>query len=336
MRFRVWAFALLLVSGHAAALETSLAEFLVTSDTDAAGIDAVKFNQQLLSAVASLDSKGSVGFRYRPSAETGGLVRSAADAVRICEVNGWETLIYGQLVQRAESIEAEIRIYSHPDRKLVHTYLLRSSKEDYDTLVADCAQKIYGYFAQLLYLSKPVATYTAEKNSWITGHSLLWWGALPKWSGVLTTIAAYQGTWGVRFGDPLWTNGEWSWLGELGLSSEFLFALNARDVVPSRLYDVAFGPKITSDWVWQRRQELSVSVIPAARFHILNYVPLFGSSTWTTGMWYGGEVETGARFWVDEQRTFGIGVTLGGSVYAVKPLYADYQVGVSLTWKGGL
>lgn len=327
---------LLLVTLPASALETAIAEFVVTSETDQGnGIDPQDFNSKLVGQTAALDVRGAVAFRYHPADDTRGLVRSSVNALQACEVNGWELMVYGQVVRRPASIDAEIRIYSHPDRKVLRTYLLRSAPEDYDLLIADCAQKIYGYFAQTLYLTKAEVRYTAEKNSWVTDHGASWWAVLPPWGEVLTTVAGYRGTYSLRFGDPLWTNGEWAALWEVGGFGALSFALNSAKTIPSRQFDLTLGPTVTCDLVWQRQQEIWVSLSPSARIHWLNYQPLYESAQWAAVVWYGGAWDLGYRFWADTQRTFGLGIFVGGSVYAASPLYGDLHTGVNLTWKGG-
>lgn len=318
-------------------LETSLAEFSVTSEvTQGEGVSSEQFHADLLSALVALDTKGAIGFRSRPSSETGGLVTSTLEAARVAEINGWETVVYGQLVQRVTSLDVEIRIYSHPARDVVKTFLVRSTHDDYESLLVDCAQKIYGFFAQGLYLAQSRERYTAESNSWITDHGALWWGTLGAWSEVFVPVVGYRGAYGLRFGDPLWTNGEWALVAQLGVQGEFWFALHQPEVIPSRLYDAVLGPVFTTNLVWQRQQEAFLSVVPAARIHFLNYQPLHEDTQWAASAWYGGVLEAGYRFWANAQRTWGVGVVFGGSMFAAEPLYADFRLGLSLAWKGGL
>jgi hypothetical protein len=317
------------------ALETAVGEFPVTSEADLESqIDSKDFNAKLMARLVALDTKGSVGFHYHPGSETNGVIRSSVDAVQACEIHGWETLVYGGLVQRQASLEVEIHIYGHVDRKILKIVLLRSTLEDYDTLITDSAQKIFDYFAKLLVLNKAESHYTAEKNSWVTDQGAFWWGTTSPWNNVLVPIAGYQGTYSVRLGDPLWANGEWAWLQEFGFYGSFSYATNAQGIIPFRLYDGAIGPLYGWDFVWQRQQEFFVTMVPAARFHFLDYQALYEPEQWSASTWYGGIVNLGFRLWIDPRRTFALGLEGGVSAYAVDPFFWEYHLGASLVWKG--
>jgi len=317
------------------ALETSVADFFTSSSDElAAPIDSKSFQDKLMADLTGLDAGGSVGFHYHPSAETDGTVRSTLDAARACEIHGWEILAYGQLVRTATSYEVEIHIYDHPHRKVLKTILLRSSLEDFPTLITDCAQKVYSYFAQTLQLSKADSPYLAEKNSWITQHGAFWWGVLPPWNKNIVPIVAYQGSYSLRLGDPVWANGEWAWLQEYGLWLRLAYATNTVGIIPYHLFDTDFGPAITENLIWQRRHEFTLSLIPTARIHALDYRSLYQAEKLSGAVWYGAAANLSYRFWIDPLRTFGLSIESGFSWFAAEPFYGEFHAGVALAWRG--
>jgi len=317
------------------AYETSVAEFLVSNESDQrAVVDGPTFNSKLFTDLVTLDSQGSIGFRFHPATQTNGAVRSMTDAAQVCEMNGWETLVFGQINQREASIDVEIHIYSYSEGKVERKILLRSAPDDYQNLISDCAQKIYDYFARQLHLKQITSSAVEEKNSWVTNQGACWWGMNEPWSGSLVAIAGYMGSCAFRLGEPLWARGDWSLSQEFGVSAAFEYAMNQPEVIPSELYDVQFGPMACWDLSWQRKHEFVVSLIPLAKFHFLDYRPLYSSTRLSATTWYGGALDLAYRIWINPSRTFGLVMDAGLSSFVTEPFYLEYHAGVALAWKG--
>lgn len=317
------------------AFEVPVAEFQTLSDSEQINsVDSRDFNQSLFSALTVKDQQGLIGFKFIDSSSTSGIIKSQIDAVKDCEIHGWEIVVYGQIVSKEFGYDVEIKIYNHPDRKIIRAFLLRSSKDDYDTLIEDCANKIFTYFSEFLRVDLVKKPIIAEANAIITTHSLEWWGMVPPWLDIMTSIAGYHGTVGFRLGSPLWTNGEWSILQEFGTGIGFHFAMSKVGVISSYLYDIDFGLSATWVFSWEHQQELRVGIEPGVKIHILNYIPLYESTT--TDVWsvYGAQLNLEYLFWLDAQRSFGIGLESSIASYFVNPFYLDYRVGINLAWKG--
>lgn len=324
-----------LVCGFVSAFEVQIAEFQTTGDSvETAPVNSALFNKQFFTDLIILDSSGLIGFKYRDGISTNGVVISQADAVKNCEINGWEILVYGQVVSKNYGYDVEVKIYSHPERTVIRTFLLRSAPDDFENLAMDCASKVYAYFASLLMISTEKKTYVAEGDSFITSHTLEWWGTIPPWNDVVTSIAGYHGSFGYRLGTPLWTNGEWSWLQEFGLGLGFHFGMNDPSVIDATYQDLDIGPMATWALVWQRQREMRLTVEPGVKVHILHYVPMYDSDQIDAWTWYGARLDLEYRMWLNSRRTFGIGLRGGVATYLADPFYLDYRVGVNFAWKG--
>lgn len=317
--------------------EVPLAEFQTTTENDQLiALDAKTVSRSIFTSLTVHDRQGLIGFKYNDQGATGGFVKSQFDASRVCEIYGWEVVIYGQIITKNYGYDVEIKIYSHPDRQVKKTFLLRSSSGDLESLLTDSASKIFSYFQQLLKLENDSSAFSTDVNSIATSHTIEWWGTVPPWSTALVAIAGYHGTLGFRLGTPLWTNGEWSWIQELGLGFGFHFGWSAPGVIDSRLYDIDVGPRATWALVWQRQREFRISVEPGVKIHVLNYQPLYGDNKTDLWVWYGGLIDFEYRFWLDAERTFGMGLQAGVAAYFASPFYLDYRVGIDFAWKGAL
>lgn len=317
------------------AFEVPVAEFQSIADTDSIkAVGSQAFSQAVFAAVSALDRQGLVGFKYKGRDVTNNIVRSQMDAVKECEIHGWELLVYGQIVTKEFGYDVEIKIYSHTDRKILRSILLRSTIEDYESLIKDCASKIYTYFSNFLRVDVDKKPFIAESDTIITSHTVEWWGTVPPWLDTTSSIAGYHGTVGIRLGSPIWTNGEWTWIQEFGVGLGFHFGMSKVGVITSYLYDIDFGLNATWAFVWQHQQEIRIGLEPGVKIHILNYQPLFDNSTTDVWCWYGTQLNLEYRFWLDAPRTFGIGLEVGVASYFVDPFYLDYRVGISFAWKG--
>ena len=315
--------------------EIPVAEFQSISDSDqVVAINGDTFSQAVFKSLTEQDAQGLVGFKYKNRESTGGVVKSQLDAAKNCEIHGWELLVYGQIVAREYGYDVEIKIYSHPERTVIRTILVRAAMVDYETLISDCSVKLFGYFSSLLKVDAEKKPFVAESNSLITSHTLEWWGTIPPWMQTITSIVGYHGTLGFRLGAPLWTNGEWAWMQEFALGVGFHFGMSPANVVKSYLYDIDIGPNISWAFVWQRQQEIRIGIEPGVKIHVLNYVPMYDSAKTDAWVWYGGQLTVEYRFWVDTARTFGIGLEAGVASYFTNPFYLDYRVGVDFAWKG--
>jgi len=319
------------------AVEIPVAQFAVVTNgitSHGAEIASASLSQGIFNQIISLDQAGAIGFTYRDSNATGGMVLSQIDAAKTCEIYGWETLVYGQLTFQEYGYDVEIKIYNHVTRQIEHSFLLRSATADFDHLINDCARRLYDYFAEALKISAHAAPVNQDGNSVVTSHTLEWWGVIPPWLDSVVPIAGYHGTVGIRLGKPLWSNGEWTWIEEFGLGVGFHWALSKPTVVSAQWYDIDLGPSATWAFVWQRQQEIRVTLEPGVKIHILNYLPLYGSSQVHAVTWYGGQLDLEYRFWLDTERTFGIGLEGGVAGYFTNPFYLDYRVGVDFAFKG--
>lgn len=319
------------------AADVQFAEMYVVGDRDGTEeFDSVDFSEEVFHEIVLRDTRGLIGYKYRDRKDTEGVVNSEISAAKACEIHGWELLVYGQITLGLHGYDAEIKIYNHPERRVVKRFLLRAAREDLQILALDCAERVSAYFAEVLQVERERKNYITENNAIVTSHVLEWWGTGTPWNESVTSIIGYQGRVGFRLGDPLWTDGEWAWLHEYGLGIAFHFGTSVEGVIESRIFDFDVGPDVTWAFVWQRRHEFVLTAEPCAKIHVLNYQSLYESAATDVWVWYGLKLDIEYRLWVNSKRTLAIGIRAGAGVFFTEPMYVDYHIGAGICWKGGI
>ena len=307
------------------AADVQFAEMYVIGNAETSEpFDSRSFSDTVFHEIVLRDTRGLIGYKFRSRKDTEGLVNSEISAAKACEIHGWELIVYGQVAVNSYGYDVELK------------FLLRSAREDLGLLAQDCAERVSGYFADLLQVERERMNYIAENNSLITSHVIEWWGVGTPWNESVVPIIGYQGRVGLRFGDPLWTDGEWAWLQEYGVGLAFHFGVNADGAIESRIFDFDIGPDVTWAFVWQRRHEIVVTAEPCAKIHVLNYQSRYEESSTDLWVWYGMKLDLEYRFWINAKRTLAIGLRAGIGAFYTDPLYFDYRIGAGVCWKGGV
>lgn len=71
--------------------------------------------------------------------------QSLADVMTVCRMNRSEYLLYGFVVERDYSVEAEIRLFDYEKRSVIGTFYGKDDHEHYDRMMEDVSQKILSY-----------------------------------------------------------------------------------------------------------------------------------------------------------------------------------------------
>lgn len=317
------------------AFEVQVSEFQSTAEiTQTDALDSADFSRNLFQAIAAKESRGLIGFRSRDRKETGGIVKSELDAMKACEIHGWEILVYGQVSAKSYGYDVEVRIYSHPERAVLKTFLLRSAAGDKSALIDDTAARVYGFFADLLQVEKEKPVFVAEGDAIVTSHALEWWGVVSPWNESMIAIAGYDGRIGFRLGNPIWTNGHWAWFQEYGFNLAFHFGTGRTGSLDANIYDFDIGPNMTWAFVRQRKTEVLATVEPCAKIHLLKYQPLYEETGTDAWVWYGLKFDAEYRVWLNSRRSAGMGLRAGLSAFIADPAYLEYRVGACFAWKG--
>ncbi len=193
--------------------------------------------KELLSALDKIFERGDVHFMEaaRDGISDDSAPESFLDAMRMCQSNNYEYLIYGFVRPEGNALSAGIKLISSADRKLLAEFYASDDTAHGDRLMSDLAIKIYAFFIDDL-------GWTGQKNplapprNFSMGISGGIWSPIGAWSKAL--VGAYKAEFRLRFVPLPWLyeqDGERYSFG-LCLRLGFALGLNAEGYEPALLY----------------------------------------------------------------------------------------------------
>ncbi len=121
-----------------------IAPILYIDETKDMAKDYSTVHYQLIRDLQSVESGIGLNFRI-VSDESINPPQSLSDAIAVCRLDRAEYLLYGFVVKREHTIQAEIRLFDYENRMVIQIFYGIDDYEHYDRMIADLSHKILEY-----------------------------------------------------------------------------------------------------------------------------------------------------------------------------------------------
>lgn len=301
------------------------------------GEDQIReFSPNLFQKLNQLDSKRGLNLRY---ISDGRPIRTQLEATSICEREGLDLMIFGQVSQNLSFLEAEVKIYDHGKRQIIKTMYGKVITEDSKSLVSEVGLKIFSHFKESFLLpdSKEEASRSfSNKTTEYSGHGLGYWWSLGDWAPLWVPVISYSFDKEYAFGTPIWSHIEWALFPALGGSVDYRCGFNQPSQVSSQYYSLSLGFLAALTLEYQKQINFHLGLGPLYRVGFLLHKPLYEEARGDFTSWVGIQTKLNVTWWLDGTKTFGFGLGCDGELFMVQPLFMEIRPYLQVVFRGDL
>jgi len=230
------------------------------------GSSASAIEEKLIFSLNRAFDRG--GIRFVASGRDAGLPSSFLEAMRLCQKNSYEYLIYGYIKDDSGVLSAELRLISRDDRAQIASFLAADDSAHAERFTADLSAKIEDFFNGAMgWAEKKMMP---ERRLLALGFSAAWWTPIGAWGPGLRGIC--EGGLRVRYVPGPWLLDLWGREASvgLGLRLEYAAGMNGEAYEPAFLHCIRLSLPADLAVSLGRGFFLDAGIAPLVEFEILD------------------------------------------------------------------
>ncbi|MDC7220198.1 MAG: hypothetical protein PQJ59_09670 [Spirochaetales bacterium] len=204
-------------------------------------------------------------------------VNSLLSASTTAYNNQMPYMLYGSYYESMDWLELRISLYEQETDRIRTTFFGKASKDRYDSLIDNTAERIGTYFYDQ-YNIEAVYAKDPWEGYWELGMNLGYWMILPSWNDALTGTGTANLHGALALSEPSFRRNHWIFYPKFGLSLGYAFAMSTPDYESSLYHSFQMAMPLEFCAEWRRRHCLSFHLTPGDQLDWMAQSRLYNSS----------------------------------------------------------